>query len=144
MSAWELTENNSRVNIDTIQGQFILEAYFIEQLVLNNRGNNFFPTAMATSCAETVLNSVDEESMTLGINKTIIHNGDTLQENYNLLEIDTTDLKLSVMYGWIDMKFTHSFFDKIEIDNGDCTFKFNAMTSDEVELKVDNVLYIEL
>lgn len=144
MNAWETTEDNSRNYIDTIRREFTLEVHFIEELVLNDQNFNLFPAAMALTCSENVLNPLDEESMKLSLNKMLIYNGDTLDENYNLLEIDTAEIKLSYMYGWIDMKFTHSFFDKIEIDNGDCTFKFNAMTSDEVELKVDNVLYIEL
>ncbi|MCF8307945.1 MAG: hypothetical protein K9I68_02955 [Bacteroidales bacterium] len=144
MSAWELTDYKGRVSIDTIRGEFILGAHFSEQLVLNSRNNLFIKSAMATTCKETFLNKVLENSMKLTIDKSLFYDGDTLQTGYNLLSLDTSDIKLNVVYGWIDMRFTETFFEKTSIENGKCMFNFNAETNDSTQLSTEIELFIDL
>lgn len=73
MSAYEFFDdvpvNESIGNeIDTIKGMFILSAGFNSQVVAAN-SFSFINSAYAFSCAENQINELDEESVTLTVNK---------------------------------------------------------------------------
>lgn len=142
--AYELVDSNQSVMTDTIQGQFYLEIGLNKLVAMNNSNNPFINSAMAFQCKETTLNSLDENNMTLTINKELIINGDTILENENLLNLEFISLITDSYFGSNQINFTKEFFDNTTVENGKCIFKFNAETTDNIKVSIDKELYIDL
>ena len=147
MTAWELYKTDGggigRKEISTITGDFIIGAYFreetswIDNISLINR-------CYATSCKETRLNSIDEESLVISIDKGFVLNGDSIQPEINLLELENSGITiLSITGGWIEFRFTETFFSNTTLENDDYKFYFIGKTNDNVKLNSEITLRIE-
>jgi hypothetical protein len=140
MMAWEISETDNggigRKEISEIHGDFILGAYFEEEIAsLNNF--SFISSSYATSCKETRLNHVDESTFDLSIDKGFILNGDSVQANINLLQLEDSGIVPSVVAGLIEFRFTDEFFSRTILESGNYRFKFRGSTDDNVTLSSD-------
>ncbi len=102
MRAWELYEldngNFGRKEISEIKGDFILEAYFKEEIsMLNNI--SLVNSCYATTCKDTWLNSIDESSLNISIEKSFLLDGELVLLLQIYLRLKNSGIELHALTG---------------------------------------------
>jgi hypothetical protein len=129
--------------VEVIRGPFTLIADF-ETEIVSRPSLSFVSSAYALSCDRPILNLIEEESIVLTIDRSVIWNGDTLEPNTNLLELQDAGIDLPAAYpGLVEFAFSSSFFDQIEWIEPAYTFVFSALTNDGVQLDARLTLPVE-
>lgn len=135
VNAWQLSVNNQRVDIDTINGEFYLEFYFMDS-IYTQTNPNLINSCYAMSCGENYHNNVEYNSVSLFADEPIIFKGTTLPEGTNLLSVANSGIEKNITYsgGWFRYKFSKEFLNNTKFTNDSITFKFNALTDNKLIL----------
>lgn len=147
MSAWlwiETENGSSRETIDTITGDFYLDASFHQKVVAANN-YSLMGSAYATTCQENMLNTIDKSSLSLVIDQSFVLNEDTVPPNSNLFVLQESGIDWNVNeFGAVMVHFTEDFFNRASLQNGDYTFLFEGRTSDNTNLSAETELVVAL
>lgn len=133
-------DSSTPVN-DTINGEFHLITSFNEELVKNQKSINLINTAYATQCHEKWINSILADSFKLKLDKEFIYKGDTIPINEDILSIPEIR---SVFVSGYDIHFTSDFFLNSIFHKGEYVFKLIGKTSDNIVLKGEKKIYIDI
>lgn len=142
MTAWELYETDKggigRRKISEFSGDFILGAYFVTHFASKSSPlKNFSLTnkSYAISCEQVEVNSIDENSLTISLDKIILLNNDSISAGNNLIAIPESGVIVhSVGRGLVEFRFTEEFFQNTTMTDSIYTFNFNGRTDDNIDL----------
>ncbi len=137
-------EDSLGVQIDTVTGAFYLNGNFnIEMTTASILTRGLGNSAYATSCKETFINGLAENSFELVLNKSFLFEGDTVDAGENILLLEHINQNFNPGTR-VFIDFTEAFFQNAQFENGNYTFTLNGRTTDDVVLSSSIELYLKL
>lgn len=103
-------------------------------------------SALATSCGETYLNGLLQNTVKLSLDKPFKYNGQTIEADSNFINLDPSKFlaEISTEYGFVEIRATTDFLSNAEFENGQHTFHISAETTDGLLLENDLSVYFDL
>jgi hypothetical protein len=99
----------------------------------------------ATSCKETRLNAIIENTVQISIDEELIINNDTIPPNTDFLSIENAGIVIhNVSFGMIELKFRNVFFENATLSSDRYRFQISGETDDYVSLISSIELAVEI
>ena len=129
---------------DTVDHAFTFRISFEQEIEVAQLNTfSLMNSAYATSCVYDPLNKIDFNSLSITLDQSFMHDSNTLEAGYNLLELSAVDSINWQYHAGMEVYFTQAFYDQSNFENRPYTFTLSGNTNDGQAIREEKTLWIK-